>query len=69
MKTRRNLVDGVRLMLVTCVFLTPALFDLGSVKPFDIVKTTTVLFFGWLTILIYVENNVSCTHRRAPEKV
>jgi O-antigen ligase len=38
----------VRSLLVAALFITPAVFDLGAVKPFDIVKATTVLFFGWL---------------------
>jgi O-antigen ligase/tetratricopeptide (TPR) repeat protein len=39
---------------VACVFITPAVFDLGAVKPFDIVKITTVLFFGWLAFGLWL---------------
>lgn len=45
---RRDLPSVVRILLIACVFITPVVFDLGAVKPFDIVKLTTVLFFGWL---------------------
>ncbi len=53
-RRRRDLVTVVRVLLVTCVVLTPALFDLGAVKPFDIVKITTVLFFGWLAFGVWL---------------
>jgi tetratricopeptide (TPR) repeat protein len=44
----------VRVFLAACVFITPAVFDLGAVKPFDIVKLTTVLFFGWLALGVWL---------------
>lgn len=38
----------VRIFVVAAVFITAGIFDLGTVKPFDLVKATTLLFFGWL---------------------
>lgn len=39
---------AVRACVIAALVLAPSLFDLGTVKPFDVVKTTTVMFFGWL---------------------
>jgi O-antigen ligase len=50
---RRDLPTAVRVLLIACVFITPGVFDLGAVKPFDIVKVTTVLFFGWLALGVW----------------
>lgn len=40
--------------MLAAVVLTPVLFDLGTVKPFDLVKATTILFFGWLALGTWV---------------
>src|SRR5688500_16515893 len=45
---RRDISTVIRVMLIAVVFITPAVFDLGAVKPFDIVKATAVWFFGVL---------------------
>ncbi|MEX2394649.1 MAG: hypothetical protein WD826_09240, partial [Actinomycetota bacterium] len=47
-RARRDITTVTRICLMAAAFITPAVFDLGSVKPFDLVKLTTVLFFGWL---------------------
>ncbi len=47
-KTGRDPTTIVRVLLLAMLVITPGVFDLGSVKPFDAVKVTTVLFFGWL---------------------
>jgi O-antigen ligase len=44
----------VRALLLAMIFITPGVFDLGAVKPFDSVKTTTVLFFSWLAFGAWV---------------
>lgn len=49
----RDLLTVVRVLLIACVFITPGVFDLDAVKPFDIVKITTVLFFGWLAFGVW----------------
>lgn len=51
---RLDPVRLARICLVACLAITPAIFDLGAVKPFDIVKITTVLFFGWLAFGLWL---------------
>jgi O-antigen ligase len=49
-RLRRDPTLPVRLLVLAAVVITPAVFDLGTVKPFDLVKATTILFFGWLAL-------------------
>src|SRR5918992_34305 len=51
---RRDLTTVVRVLLVTVTFVTPGVFDLGAVKPFDIVKVTAVYFFGLLAFGFWI---------------
>jgi O-antigen ligase len=49
-RLRRDPTLPVRVLVLAAVVLTPVVFDLGTVKPFDLVKATTILFFGWLAL-------------------
>ena len=53
-RRRRDITTIVRVLLVALAFITPAVFDLGAVKPFDIVKVTAVWFFGALIFGIWL---------------
>lgn len=44
----------VRVFVLAAVFITAGIFDLGTVKPFDLVKATALLFFGWLAVGTWV---------------
>jgi O-antigen ligase len=53
-RLRRDPTLAVRVLVLASIFVTPGVFDLGTVKPFDLVKATTVLFFGWLAFGTWV---------------
>ena len=53
-RLRRDPTLPVRVFVMAVVFVTPTVFDLGTVKPFDLVKATTILFFGWLALGTWV---------------
>jgi len=44
----------VRLFIVAAIFVSVGIFDLGSQKPFDVVKFSTVWFFGWLAFGVWL---------------
>jgi O-antigen ligase len=49
-KAPRDLTLAVRVCIVLAVFVSVGVFDLGSQKPFDVVKFSTLWFFGWLAV-------------------
>src|SRR4051812_695580 len=53
-RLRRDPTLVVRLLVMAAVFITTGIFDLGTVKPFDLVKAVTLLFFGWLALGTWV---------------
>src|SRR5947209_7296338 len=56
-RLRLNSVDATtapRIVLLIGVFLSPSIFDLGSVKPFDVSKVAVLWFFGFLAFAITV---------------
>ncbi len=53
-RRRRDISSVVRVLVVITAVVTPAVFDLGAVKPFDIVKSTTVWFFALLIFGVFV---------------
>lgn len=47
-RLRRDPTLPVRACVLAAAVITPTVFDLGTVRPFDQVKATTILFFGWI---------------------
>lgn len=50
LKRRPDPVTAVRVLLLATAVLTPVVFDLGTIKPFDIVKVTTLSVLGLLAL-------------------
>ena len=53
-KWRREPTVLARTCVMAAIFFSVGTFDLGTVKPFDIVKITAVLFFGWLAFGLFL---------------